>query len=215
MALAFDIAQLAIGEPSAYSLWQLQARTSLVRGSRPILSREFSASRMPRFCNSIPNALEPRVQADRQTPDTRVHARGASDLALAGSVWLNHKHSAKRKELASLAGSIIGLAVGGLLDSPLAGIGCVPFALGGAARTDARILLYRGAQPRRARTHCVPSARFTWGLPKPDPWASQESLTRRSRNQEGCRGSSLQTPGFRKNSSWSLGSGAWSLCHPA
>jgi hypothetical protein len=40
-------------------------------------------------------------------------------------------------------------------------------------------------------------------------------LTRPSRSQRGCRGSRLQTPGFRKNSSWSLGSGARSLCHPA
>jgi hypothetical protein len=34
------------------------------------------------------------------------------------------------------------------------------------------------------------------------------NLTRPSRNQRGCRGSRLQTPGFRKSSSWSLGSGA-------
>jgi hypothetical protein len=34
------------------------------------------------------------------------------------------------------------------------------------------------------------------------------SLTRHSRSQRGCRGPRPQTPGFRKSSSWSLGSGA-------
>jgi hypothetical protein len=43
-------------------------------------------------------------------------------------------------------------------------------------------------------------------------------LTRRSRNQEGCRGSRPQAPGQALRGpgfSWSPGSGAWSLCHPA